>query len=999
MMQRTLSDCSFLRMDFLCQTLRYCTSTATAELCNNKRLTDFPATFKPKDVEQGWYDIWQHNNYFTASRTARTRNDKHKEKESKEAFSMVLPPPNITGVLHLGHALTVTIQDVLARWHRMKGHPVLWIPGLDHAGIATQAVVERMLRRTRNITRNDMNRAEFERLLWQWKTEKATIINQQLKALGATLDWNREYFTIDESHSAAVIETFVRLNERNLLYRGRDLVNWSPALRSTISEIEVEDFVIDGKTQLRLPGHNDKVTVGQLIKLAYPIKDSKEELIVATTRLETIFGDVAIAVHPDDERYSSYIGRQVLHPIKETFIPVIADSSVKRDFGTGAVKITPAHDRLDYSIAKRHDLPVIIVIDEAGNMTDVCKEYKGLSRFITRERLINELSTRGIVKSVEDRHRMILPRCSRTHDVIEYLPKEQWFVRCTTMARRAYEAVKNGELRIDSSDSGHEQLWYDWLENPRDWCVSRQLWWGHRIPAYSVNHGDNNNNNSGDNDVFPTSSISNTSWIIARSEKEAYSRAREKYGDTVSIHQDPDVLDTWFSSAIIPFVTLGWPEHTKDMAKYYPLTLMETGHDIFLFWVARMVMLSLEMTQNLPFREVLLHGVLCDANGKKMSKSSGNVILPENIINGCNFEELNAQAKQNHAAGILSADELQRTLRVNAKSYSAGIPDCGADALRLSLCARNIKNRTISFDIDDCRTSKYFCNKIWQASKYILLMRKNGEESKQNQQHGDKEKKYLSSLDQWILSRLSWMVETVNSAFAERNFHKAIAAIRQFLHYEFCDLYMEGTKFGFRSDNAAGHSDTLAKCLEVSLRLLAPITPYLSDDLYIRLVKKNLPGFQSVSSLLETSYPVPYEFEHLRDVVLEEKVCELVNMINVIRSCMANVSKKSNPEVNILVNNTHDYDFYQENVNLIKGVSRIWNVPIHLTESFNDGNFHNETTRDNNDNGIYTTRYIHTNDCSLLIAVTDASMLEQIKKNIARKEKLEKRNQEKVNFC
>lgn len=410
-------------------------------------------------------------------------------------------------------------------------------------------------------------------------------------------------------------------------------------------------------------------------------------------------------------------------------------------------------------------------------------------------------------------------------------------------------------------------------------------------------------------------------------------------------------------------------------------------------------MLSLEMTQNLPFREVLLHGVLCDANGKKMSKSSGNVILPENIINGCNFEELNAQAKQNHAAGILSADELQRTLRVNAKSYSAGIPDCGADALRLSLCARNIKNRTISFDIDDCRTSKYFCNKIWQASKYILLMRKNGEESKQNQQHGDKEKKYLSSLDQWILSRLSWMVETVNSAFAERNFHKAIAAIRQFLHYEFCDLYMEGTKFGFRSDNAAGHSDTLAKCLEVSLRLLAPITPYLSDDLYIRLVKKNLPGFQSVSSLLETSYPVPYEFEHLRDVVLEEKVCELVNMINVIRSCMANVSKKSNPEVNILVNNTHDYDFYQENVNLIKGVSRIWNVPIHLTESFNDGNFHNETTRDNNDNGIYTTRYIHTNDCSLLIAVTDASMLEQIKKNIARKEKLEKRNQEKVNFC
>lgn len=871
----------------------------------------------------------------------------------------------------------------------MKGHPVLWIPGLDHAGIATQAVVERVLQHTRNITRRDMDRIEFEQLLWQWKTEKATIINQQLKALGATLDWNREYFTIDERHSTAVTETFVRLNERNLLYRERDLVNWSPALRSTISEIEVEDFIINGKTQLRLPGHDGKVTVGQLIKLAYPIKDSKEELIVATTRLETIFGDVAIAVHPDDERYSKYIGRQVLHPIKETFIPVIADSSVKRDFGTGVVKITPAHDRSDYSIAKRHCLPVISIIDEAGNMTDECKEFKGLSRFVTRERLVNELSARGIVRSVEDHHQMILPRCSRTHDVIEYLPKEQWFVRCAAMAKRAYEAVKNGELKIDSSDDGiHEQLWYDWLENTRDWCVSRQLWWGHRIPAYSVNHGDNNND-SGDN-FFSSSSTNNISWIIARSEEEAYSQAREKYGDTVRIHQDPDVLDTWFSSAIIPFVTLGWPKHTKDMAKYYPLTLMETGHDIFIFWVARMVMLSLEMTQNLPFKEVLLHGVLCDANNKKMSKSSGNVILPENIMNGCSFEELNAQAKQNNAVGILSADELQRTLRVNAKSYSAGIPDCGADALRLSLCARNIKNRTISFDMDDCRMNKYFCNKIWQASKYILLMAKNGEEIKEDQKHEEKGKKYLNTLDQWILSRLSWMVDRVNSAFAERNFHKAIAAIRQFLHYEFCDFYVEGTKFGFKSGNAAGHFDTLTKCLEVSLRLLAPITPYLSDDLYTRLAKKNLPGFQSVSSLLETSYPMSYEFENFRDVVLEKEMCKLLNVIDVIRSCMANVSKKSNPEVNILVNNVHDYDFYLENINLIKGASRIWNVPIHLTESINDDDFHNKATKDNynsDDNSIYTIRYIHTNDCALLIAVTDASILELIKKNITRKEK------------
>ncbi|KAL0106283.1 hypothetical protein PUN28_016182 [Cardiocondyla obscurior] len=860
----------------------------------------------------------------------------------------------------------------------MKGHPVLWIPGLDHAGIATQAIVERTLQHTKNIKRQDMGREKFIQLIWQWKTEKATIIKEQLKALGATLDWDREYFTIDETHSAAVTETFVRLNERNLLYRARDLVNWSPALRSTISDIEVENFELNGKTQLQLPGYDSKIIVGQLVKLAYPIRDSKEELVVATTRPETIFGDVAIAVHPNDDRYAKYIGQHVFHPIREIYIPIIPDSSVKRDFGTGAVKITPAHDRLDYNIARRHGLPVISVIDEEGNMTNACKEFKGVPRFITRMRLMNQLTVQGMLRSVEDNHRMILPLCSRTHDVIEYLPKDQWFLRCTTMAKRAYEAVASGELKIDPSDDGiHEQMWYKWFENARDWCVSRQLWWGHRIPAYCVIHNDSKDDNRS-NDVFNNNS---TSWIVARSEEAALSHAREKYGDTVKLHQDLDVLDTWFSSTIVPFVTLGWPKNTKDMTRHYPLTLMETGHDILLFWVARMVMLSLELTQRLPFKEVLLHGVLCDGNGKKMSKSSGNVISPENIINGCSFEELNKQARHSHAAGILNAEELQRTLRVNKKSYSAGIPDCGADALRLSLCARNIKNHTISFDVDDCRTNKYFCNKIWQASKYVLLMTNENLQENENKEN-------LNDLDRWILSRLSRMVGIVNDAFAERNFHKAIAAIRQFLYYEFCDFYVEGTKFGFKSGNSAGHSNTLAKCLEVSLRILSPITPYLTDDLYLRLAKKKLPGFLSVNSLLETSYPMPNEFEHLKDIDLEERMHELIHVINSIRSCMANVSKKSNPEVNILVGNAHDYNFYQENVNLIKGVSRIWNVSIHPMT--NNDNFNKTIAMKNNNSngdGISTIEYRHTNDCSFLITVMDTSMLEQIKKNIIKKNK------------
>lgn len=406
------------------------------------------------------------------------------------------------------------------------------------------------------------------------------------------------------------------------------------------------------------------------------------------------------------------------------------------------------------------------------------------------------------------------------------------------------------------------------------------------------------------------------------------------------------------------------------MAKCYPLTLMETGHDILVFWVARMVMLGLELTQHLPFKEILLHGVLCDANGRKMSKSSGNVISPENIIKGCSLEELDAQARRSHEVGVLSAEELRRTLLVNAKSYPGGIPDCGADALRVTLCGHNIKNRNVSFDVVDCRTNKYFCNKIWQASKYVLLM------ANEDQQKRDENANILNSLDRWILSRLSETVKTVNIAFAERNFHEAVKAIRQFLHYEFCDLYMEGTKFGFRDGDAnlvSSHSYTLKRCLEVSLRLFAPIAPYLTDELYTRIARKLSMSFLPVSSLLEAAYPESKEFEHLRDISLEENIRKIVDLIDAIRSCMANVSKKFNPEVNILTTNEEDYNLYKENVNLIKGVSRIWNVPICLMKN------HEMITEED-------VRYIHTDNCSLLITATDASTVQQIRNNIAKKQ-------------
>ncbi|XP_014482255.1 PREDICTED: valine--tRNA ligase, mitochondrial-like isoform X2 [Dinoponera quadriceps] len=903
---------------------------------------DFPATYNIENVEQR-YNVWQQNKYFASSRERASDSDR------KDSFTMILPPPNITGVLHLGHALTATVQDVLARWYRMRGYSVLWIPGLDHAGIATQVVVEKHLRHTRNLSRLDLTREEFTSLVWRWKADKAGTIRDQLKMLGASLDWDREYFTVDQRHSAAVTEAFVRLHERGLLYRGCDFVNWSPSLRSTVSEIEVVDVAVRGSTKLSVPGYRNKVTFGRMMKLAYPVEDSEEELIVATTRPETIFGDVALAVHPDDERYARYIGRRVTHPVRNVPIPIVADSAVRKDFGTGVLKITPAHDRRDHGIAKKHNLPLIGVINEDGNMTDVCKGFEGLPRFDAREKLMHELFVRGVLRDVNNEHSVMLPRCSRSQDIVEQLLKEQWFVKCDEMAKNAVDALENESLRI--VPDVHEQQWRDWLGNIRDWCVSRQLWWGHQIPAYSV--------------------VCDGSWIVARSEEEAHSIARRKYGDAVELRRDGDVLDTWFSSAIVPFATLGWPEDTQDMAKYYPLSLMETGHDILMLWVARMVMLGLELTQRLPFKEVLLHGVLCDANGRKMSKSSGNVISPESIINGCSLEELNAQATRSHEAGILSADELRRTLRVNAKSYPEGIIDCGVDALRMALCSRNIKNHNVSFDIADCRTYKNLCNKIWQASKYMLLMVNEDRE-------GNEDTENLSNLDRWILSRLSQTVETVNTAFAERDFYKAAFAIRQFLHYEFCDFYLEGTKFGFRDGDArvaSGHSYTLKRCLEVSLRLFAPLVPYLADDLYTRLAKKLPMSFLQVSSLLEAEYPEFEEFEHLRNVSLEEDFQKIIDLIDAIRTCMANVSKKLHPEVNILTGDARDYDLYKDNVNLIKGVSRIWNVPIHLTRDC-------EMARKDNHDEI---RYVHTDDCSLHIAIADASATKQIKRNIERK--------------
>ncbi|XP_076286853.1 valyl-tRNA synthetase, mitochondrial isoform X1 [Lasioglossum baleicum] len=885
--------------------------------CNRfstQSLSDFPPSFNPRNIKHDWHNTWEKNKYFTVTPS------------EKDALRMLLPPPNITGTLHLGHTLTITVQDILARWYRMKGHPVLWIPGLDHAGIATQMMVEKYLCKTKGMARSEIGREEFLSIVWEWKNQKETGIKSQLKALGASLDWSREYFTMSKDHNNAVIESFVRLNDRNLIYRKKDLVNWCPTLGSTISDVEVEHVFITEKTALEVPGHDKKVTFGVIAYIAYPVKDSEDEIVVATTRPESLFGDVAIAVHPNDERYAKYIGQTVWNSLRETYIPVVADSLVEKDFGTGAVKVTPAHDRTDYAIAKNHGLDIIEVFDEHGKITDAGKQFKGIPRFVAREKVLNELADKGLLRSVCD-HKMVVPRCLRSQDIIEYVLKEQWFLKCKDMARKAIDAVKEGHLHIVPAT--HEQSWYDWLENIRDWCLSRQLWWGHRIPAYSITIGDK------------------VEWIIARTESDARIIAQNTYGSGVKLSQDEDVLDTWFSSAILPFAVLGWPKQTTDFKSYYPLTLMETGHDILFFWVARMAMLGLELTDCLPFNKVLLHGILCDAYGKKMSKTLGNVISPENIINGATVKDLNEQMKESYNSGILSKKEFERMVSGNKKMFPNGIKECGADALRMTLCSHNVKNEKINFDMMECETNKFFCNKIWQASKYIILTTS----GKQCQQP-----ECLTVMDRWILSQLSATVEAVNDSFSQRDFHKAIISIKSFLYYRFCDFYLEATKWGFKTENSnvmQSHTYSLRTCLEVSLRLISPITPFFADELYTRLSNK-FSEFLPVPSLMEAPYPMPQQFNTWKDDILDQRIQKVIDMILEIRSITAHVSKKMNPEVHIVACDPEDFHFYNEIIHLIKGGSKISNIYTSLKSN------HDKEDK----NGVY---YCSSSQCVLFI--------------------------------
>lgn len=669
--------------------------------------------------------------------------------------------------------MMATIQDVLARWKRSQNFDVAWIPGTDHAGIATQVVVEKMLKKVRNVSRHDIGRNEFLDEVWKWRKEKAGSIKKDLTRIGATLDWSKEYFTMDEAQSEAVKSAFVRLYNQNLIYRGKMLVNWSCTLESTISDIEVENVEVIGPTRISVPGYDKPITFGEIFEIAYNICDTDNDIIISTTRPETLLGDVAIAVHPDDTRYTHLreSPAYLWHPFRKEKIPLIFDDTVDMEFGTGAVKITPAHDKFDYEMAVRHSLPSIQVINEKGAICEGFDLFSDQKRFSARDLMKNELSRRGLLRNIKS-HKLNLPVCMRSKDVIELLDRPQWFVRCDELARNAVEAVNTGEIRIHPEN--FKKDWVKWLSPCRDWCISRQLWWGHQVPAFEC--------------TFENKTI----WLVGVSRKDIEIEAMKEFNvdslDGIQIVQDPDVLDTWFSSALLPFSAVGWPNINDFYERNYPLDLMVTGHDILFFWVARMVMLSQVLTGRVPFTDVLLHGVVCDANGRKMSKSLGNVITPEQVINGASLDDLRNEIHKSYENGVLSMDEVKKSIAGQQKLFPNGIPECGTDALRFTLCSQDIKSHFVDFDVNKCHANSRFFNKIWQATRYTIT----SHERFNLHTHDvvELEKLNFTVMDRYILSRLSNALKRIDKAMNSYNLHLATGALKNFFYGDLCDVYL-----------------------------------------------------------------------------------------------------------------------------------------------------------------------------------------------------------------
>uniref|UniRef100_A0A8C6MVE1 valine--tRNA ligase n=1 Tax=Mus spicilegus TaxID=10103 RepID=A0A8C6MVE1_MUSSI len=771
-----------------------------------------PDSYSPQYVEAAWYPWWEQQGFFKPEYGVSAPNP-------RGVFMMCIPPPNVTGSLHLGHALTNAIQDSLTRWHRMRGETTLWNPGCDHAGIATQVVVEKKLWKERGLNRHQLGREAFLEEVWKWKAEKGDRIYHQLKKLGSSLDWDRACFTMDPKLSATVTEAFVRLHEEGVIYRSTRLVNWSCTLNSAISDIEVDKKELTGRTLLPVPGYKEKVEFGVLVSFAYKVQgsDSDEEVVVATTRIETMLGDVAVAVHPKDPRYQHLKGKCVVHPFLSRSLPIVFDDFVDMEFGTGAVKITPAHDQNDYEVGQRHRLEAISIMDSKGAL--------GLPRFEARKAVLAALKERGLFRGVKD-NPMVVPLCNRSKDVVEPLLRPQWYVRCGEMAQAASAAVTRGDLRI--LPEAHQRTWHSWMDNIRDWCISRQLWWGHRIPAYFITVHDPAVPPGEVRKAIASCFLAVVCWALGW-------------------QRDEDVLDTWFSSGLFPFSIFGWPNQSEDLSVFYPGTLLETGHDILFFWVARMVMLGLKLTGKLPFREVYLHAIVRDAHGRKMSKSLGNVIDPLDVIHGVSLQGLHDQLLNSN----LDPSEVEKAKEGQKADFPAGIPECGTDALRFGLCAYTSQGRDINLDVNRILGYRHFCNKLWNATKFALRGLGKG--------FVPSPEGHESLVDRWIRSRLTEAVRLSNEGFQAYDFPAITTAQYSFWLYELCDVYLECLKpvlNGVDQVAAECARQTLYTCLDVGLRLLSPFMPFVTEELFQRLPRRTP---KAPASLCVTPYPEPSE--------------------------------------------------------------------------------------------------------------------------------------------
>jgi valyl-tRNA synthetase len=741
--------------------------------------------YEPRDIEQRLYGEWESRGYFAPQ-------------GSGSPYCIMIPPPNVTGTLHMGHAFQDTIMDALTRYHRMRGDRTLWQVGTDHAGIATQMVVERQLDAAGQ-SRAGLGREAFIKRVWEWKEQSGDTIARQLRRLGASVDWQRERFTMDEGLSRSVTEVFVRLHEEGLIYRGKRLVNWDPKLLTALSDLEV----IATEEQ------------GSLWHLRYPLEDGSGYLVVATTRPETLLGDSAVAVHPDDERYQHLVGKRVRLPLAGRLIPIIADAFVERDFGSGVVKITPAHDFTDNEVGERHGLPLFNIFTLDARLNDsVPAALRGLTREKARERVLEELATTGLVDRI-DKHKLMVPRGDRSGVVLEPLLTDQWYVRIAPLAGPAIEAVETGRIRFVPGN--WSKTYFEWMKNIRDWCISRQLWWGHQIPAWYDAAGN----------VF-----------VARSEAEALAAARLKHGKDTPLTRDPDVLDTWFSSALWPFSTLGWPGGNADLKQFYPGNVLVTGFDIIFFWVARMIMLGLKFMDDVPFREVYVHGLVRDGEGQKMSKSKGNVIDPLDIIDGISLADLVAK----RTTGLMQPHLAPGIEKATRKQFPDGIEAHGTDALRFTFASLATQSRDIRFELGRVAGYRNFCNKLWNAARFVLMVC----EGKDIAPQGTPPR---GVVDLWIRSRLRDTVASTEAAFADYRLDQAASALYDFTWHELCDWYLELSKPVLQGDDAAAAAATrrtLLDVFEALLRALHPVMPFITEEIWRRVAPVAGVGGESI---------------------------------------------------------------------------------------------------------------------------------------------------------